>query len=86
VQSLDAELAQTFLIVVAAGNFICVAERLHVTQFTVSASIHSLGEQLGRALFTRNKAGTTFTPAGQQFQKHASTRGDVYLMKKIIDD
>jgi DNA-binding transcriptional LysR family regulator len=69
---MDTELARTFLTVIAAGNFINAAERLHVTQSTVSARIHSLEEQLGRPLFVRNKAGTTLTPAGQRFQKHAS--------------
>jgi DNA-binding transcriptional LysR family regulator len=68
---LDTELARTFLTVVAAGNFISAAERLHVTQSTVSSRIQSLEEQLGCALFIRNKAGTTLTPAGRQFQKHA---------------
>jgi len=70
---LDTELARTFLTVVAAGNFISAAERLHVTQSTVSARIHTLEEQLGCTLFIRNKAGTTLTPAGRQFQNHAST-------------
>jgi DNA-binding transcriptional LysR family regulator len=70
---LDTELARTFLTVVAAGNFISAAERLHVTQSTVSARIHTLEDQLGCTLFVRNKAGTTLTPAGRQFQKHAST-------------
>jgi len=73
VQSLDTELARTFLTVVVAGNFISAAERLHVTQSTVSARIHTLEDQLGCTLFVRNKAGTTLTPAGRQFQKHAST-------------
>src|SRR5262245_8964938 len=68
---MDTELARTFLTVVAAGNFISAAERLHVTQSTVSARIHALEQQLGCTLFVRNKAGTTLTPAGQQFQKHA---------------
>ena len=72
-QPLDTELARTFLTVVAAGNFISAAERLHVTQSTVSARIHTLEEQLGCTLFIRNKAGTTLTPAGRQFQNHAST-------------
>jgi DNA-binding transcriptional LysR family regulator len=70
---LDTELARTFLTVVAAGNFISAAERLHVTQSTVSARIHTLEEQLGCTLFVRNKAGTTLTAAGRQFQNHAST-------------
>ncbi len=70
---MDTELARTFLTVIAAGNFIGAAERLHVTQSTVSARIHALEDQLGCKLFVRNKAGTTLTPAGRQFEKHAST-------------
>lgn len=70
---MDTEFARTFLTVVAAGNFIGAADRLHVTQSTVSARIRALEEHLGCKLFVRNKAGTTLTPAGRQFQKHAST-------------
>jgi len=70
---LDTELARTFLMVVAAGSFISAAERLHVTQSTVSARIRLLEDKLGCTLFVRNKAGTTLTPAGRQFQRHAST-------------
>jgi DNA-binding transcriptional LysR family regulator len=70
---LDTELARTFLHVVAAGSFISAAEHLHVTQSTVSARIGALEDLLGCALFIRNKAGTTLTAAGKQFQKHAST-------------
>tara|TARA_R100000005_G_scaffold33903_1_gene15479 strand:+ start:16993 stop:17853 length:861 start_codon:yes stop_codon:yes gene_type:complete len=69
----ETELARTFLTILATGSFINAAERLHVTQSTISARIHSLEEQLGCTLFIRNKAGTTLTPAGAQFQKHAST-------------
>ncbi|MEZ5832204.1 MAG: LysR family transcriptional regulator [Dongiaceae bacterium] len=70
---MDTELARTFLAVVAAGNFVSAAERLHVTQSTVSARIKELEAQLGCTLFVRNKAGTNLTPAGRQFQKHAGT-------------
>tara|TARA_R110002096_G_scaffold6206_4_gene28569 strand:- start:39297 stop:40154 length:858 start_codon:yes stop_codon:yes gene_type:complete len=70
---MDTELARTFLTVVAAGNFVKAAERLFVTQSTVSARIQSLEQQLGCRLFVRNKAGTTLTAAGRQFQKHAVT-------------
>jgi LysR family transcriptional regulator, flagellar master operon regulator len=69
---LETELARTFLTVVAAGNFVSAAERLHVTQSTVSARILTLEEQLGCSLFVRNKAGTRLTAAGRQFQKHAA--------------
>ncbi len=69
---MNTELARTFLAVVAAGNFVAAAGRLHVTQSTVSARIHALEEQLGCSQFVRNKAGTRLTPAGRQFQKHAA--------------
>lgn len=70
---METELARTFLTVVAAGNFISAADRLHVTQSTVSARIRTLEEQLACTLFVRNKAGTVLTPAGRQFQKHAAS-------------
>lgn len=69
---MDTELARTFLAVAATGSFVAAAERLHVTQSTVSARIRTLEEQFGRRLFTRNKAGAVITDAGRRFQKHAS--------------
>jgi len=69
---METELARTFLTVVSAGSFIGAAERLHVTQSTVSARVHGLEQQLGCTLFVRNKAGAVLTAAGRQFQKHAS--------------
>jgi DNA-binding transcriptional LysR family regulator len=70
---MDTELDRTFLVVVAAGSFVDAAQRLHVTQSTVSARIQRLEETLGAELFVRNKAGTTLTPAGRQFQRHAAS-------------
>jgi len=69
---MDTELARTFLAVVATGSFVDAAHRLHVTQSTVSARIQRLEDELGAELFTRNKAGTTLSPAGCQFQRHAA--------------
>src|ERR1044072_6582384 len=71
-RAMDTELARTFLTVVTAGNFFAAAERLHVSQSTVRTPIHMLEQQLGCTLFVRNKAGATLTPAGRQFQRHAS--------------
>jgi hypothetical protein len=45
---MDTELARTFLTVVTAGNFITAAERLHVSQSTVSTRIHAVRSQQGR--------------------------------------
>jgi DNA-binding transcriptional LysR family regulator len=69
---MDTELARTFLVVVATGSFVDAAQKLHITQSTVSARIQRLEETLGSELFTRNKSGTTLTPAGRQFQRHAA--------------
>ncbi len=54
---MDTELARTFLVVVATGSFVDAAQRLHVTQSTVSTRIQRLEETLGAELFVRNKAG-----------------------------
>ena len=61
---LDVVKARTFLAVVRAGIFVNAADRLHVTQSTVSARIHTLENALGCTLFVRNKGGTTLTAAG----------------------
>jgi DNA-binding transcriptional LysR family regulator len=68
---MDTEFARTFLAVVAAGSFVEAAQRLYVTQSTVSSRIQRLEEQLGAELFVRHKAGTVLTAAGRQFQRHA---------------
>jgi DNA-binding transcriptional LysR family regulator len=68
---MDIALARTFLEIVACGNFVRAAERLHVTQTAVSVRVQTLEEMLGRKLFVRNKAGATLTPAGEQFMRYA---------------
>ncbi|NNE24406.1 MAG: LysR family transcriptional regulator [Rhizobiales bacterium] len=68
---MDVTLAKTFLAVVETGSFVEAANRVFVTQSTVSARIKSLEDQLGKVLFERSKAGASPTPAGVQFQKHA---------------
>jgi DNA-binding transcriptional LysR family regulator len=68
---MDTELARTFLAVAATGNFVAAASRLHVTQSTVSARIHSLETTLGARLFQRGRNGAELTPAGKRFLRHA---------------
>lgn len=70
---MDTEFARTFLAVVAAGNFSGAAERLHVTQSTVSARIQTLERQLGAVLLRRGRGGAELTPAGQRFLRHAKS-------------
>ena len=52
---------RTFLAVVETGSFVSAAERVHVTQSTVSMRIRSLEEQLGVKVFERNKSGASLT-------------------------
>ena len=68
---MDTELARTFLAVAATGNFVAAASRLHVTQSTVSARIHTLETLLGARLFQRGRNGAELTPAGKRFLRHA---------------
>lgn len=68
---MDITLARTFLEIVAAGNFIRAAERLHVTQTAVSVRVQTLEELLGRKLFERSKRGASLTSAGEQFMRYA---------------
>ena len=68
---MDLALAQTFLAVVDLGNFAKPAERLNLTQSTVSTRIKGLEETLGQKLFVRSKSGATLTAAGVQFQPFA---------------
>ena len=69
---MDIDLARTFINIVHTGSFIAAAERLHVTQTTVTARIHNLESQLGCQLFTRNRAGAKLTDNGERFLRYAS--------------
>lgn len=75
---MDLNLAKTFLEIVASGNFVRAAERLHVTQTAVSARVRTLEELLGRKLFVRNKAGASLTTAGERFLRYAQTLVQVW--------
>ena len=70
---MDIDQARTFLAIAAHGSFVAAAERLHVTQSTVSARIRQLEAELGVRLFVRNRAGASLTPAGRRFLRHAKT-------------
>jgi DNA-binding transcriptional LysR family regulator len=69
---MDVSLARTFLEIVRSGSFISAAEKLHVTQTTVTARIHNLEGQLGCKLFVRNRSGASLTSNGVRFVEHAT--------------
>lgn len=69
---MDIDLARTFLEIVRCGSFIAAAERLHITQTTVTARVLNLEGQLGCRLFIRNRGGARLTDNGERFAGYAS--------------
>ncbi len=69
---MDIALAKTFLEIVRTGSFIAAAEKLHVTQTTITARIHNLEKQLGCTLFIRNRSGASLTDDGERFIEYAT--------------
>lgn len=68
---MDLNLARTFTTVLYSGSFVLAAERLCVSQTTVTARIKNLEEQLGVQLFVRSASGVSLTAAGERFVPHA---------------
>jgi len=62
---------QYFLAVAAELNFTRASERVNIAQPALSAQIISLEEELGTALFTREKRKVLLTPAGEILVEHA---------------
>ena len=65
------ELLDTFLDLVETRSFHRSAERLDVTQSTVSARVQTLEAAVGARLFNRSRAGTDLTTEGLRFETHA---------------
>src|ERR1700748_2008553 len=60
-----------FLAVADTRSFTRAAQRLHVVQSGVSATIKALERELGSALFTRSSQEVALTPAGRAFLPRA---------------
>ena len=90
---MNIEQARTFLAVADTGSFVAAAERLHVTQSTISARIGALEGILGSKLFIRNKSGAVLTNPGGRFLGYAGqlvrtmerARQDIGLPKQFSD-
>jgi LysR family transcriptional regulator, flagellar master operon regulator len=71
VAKMQVDLIETFLDLMETRNFNRTAERLNVTQSTVSHRVKALEAQFNRKLFIRNKGGTVPTAAGLRFLDYA---------------
>ncbi|HPE24819.1 LysR family transcriptional regulator [Albidovulum sp.] len=65
------ELIETFLDLCETRSFNRTAERLGVTQSTISGRVKALEGALGQRLFIRSRAGTALTLQGMRFEPHA---------------
>ena len=62
---------RTFIAVAEDGSVRAAAERLHVSQPSVSGAIAALGEEVGVALTERDGRGMKLSAAGEAFLPHA---------------
>ncbi|KQY27123.1 LysR family transcriptional regulator [Rhizobium sp. Root482] len=65
------DLIETFLDLMETRSFNRTAERLNITQSTVSHRVKALEALFNRKLFIRNKGGTAPTASGLRFLDHA---------------
>ena len=65
------ELIETFLDLCETRSFNRTAERMGVTQSTVSGRIKALENSVERRLFTRSRSGTSLTTEGLRCEPHA---------------
>lgn len=63
----------TFLAIIETGSLVRAAERLNVTQSTVTARLKALEDHLGQPLINRHKSGATPTAAGVRLRRYAQT-------------
>lgn len=72
-EPMNIEQVLTFLDLIETNSFNTTAERMGVTQSTISSRVQALETVLGKRLFTRSRAGTRLTTAGARFAHHART-------------
>lgn len=80
------DLAQlrTFIAVTEAGSVSAGAERVFLSQSSVSEQLKKLEERIGQPLFVRSKLGMAATPAGAKLLDHA--RHIVAICDAAFDD
>ncbi|MGO2353665.1 MAG: LysR family transcriptional regulator [Marinomonas foliarum] len=81
---MDIEQARTFLEIIHAGTFAKAAERLYVTQTTVTARVQALESSLDCRLFVRNRAGAKLTKSGEAFVSPAKNMLEAWEQAKQL--
>lgn len=71
IEMLELRVLMYFLMVCETENITKAAERLHLTQPTLTRQMHDLEEELGVILFIRGKRKTTLTEEGRLLKKRA---------------
>lgn len=73
IPALDLDLLRTFAAVIDSGGFTRAAERIHLTQSTVSQQVKKLETNVGRVLLLRDKSsgGIELTEAGETLLGYA---------------
>ncbi|HYB08704.1 MAG TPA: LysR family transcriptional regulator [Alphaproteobacteria bacterium] len=72
----------TFLAVAELKSLVRAAERLNVTQSTVTSRMDSLETKLGQKLLHRHKSGTELTSAGFKFVRYAEVVTQLWRQAK----
>jgi DNA-binding transcriptional LysR family regulator len=72
------EALHEFVVLVKHMNFSSAAKNLYCSQPGLSSHIQTLEKELGFALFDRQNARLTLTPAGSEFLKFAQSTMDAY--------
>lgn len=81
---MDLKIVNYFLIVANEGNITKAANRIHITQPTLSRQLMQLEEELGATLFIRGKNNITLTDAGIVFRRRAQEL--MNLSEKVRDE
>ena len=68
---MELRLLKAFSVVVETGSFTAAAEKLHVTQPTISKAIKQLEDEIGQPLLHRHTRTLRLTDVGETVQRHA---------------
>ena len=74
---------QTFLAIVETGSLAKAADRLNVTQSTVTTRLKTLEDSFGQRLINRSKSGATLTSAGLRLQRYAQIIGGMWRQARL---